>query len=105
MEFKVELSPCAERDIAVAFDYIRVDSPGNAVKWRRRLEEKLRILERMPHSFGTAPEDNDAQADVRQLIFGQYRVLYTVREQTVFILTIRHGARRFLTDEQIDSIE
>ena len=76
MEYKVELSLRAERDLEEAFDYIRGDSPSNAVNWRKRLEKKLRILERMPESFGFAPENHDAQAEIRQLLFGRYRILY-----------------------------
>lgn len=37
MEYKVELSLRAERDLEEAFDYIRGDSPSNAVNWRKRL--------------------------------------------------------------------
>jgi plasmid stabilization system protein ParE len=105
MALKIELSSRAKRDIEDAFEYIRADSPGNAVRWRRRLEEKLKRLARMPEAFGFAPENHDAQSDVRQLLFGRYRILYTLRRDHVFVLTVRHGARLFLTGEEIDSIE
>jgi plasmid stabilization system protein ParE len=105
MAYRVELSQRTQRDIEEAFAYIHADSPANAVTWRRRLEQKIDLLEKIPEAFGFAPENQAARADVRQHLFGRYRILYTVREQTVFILTIRHGARRFLTGREVDSIE
>lgn len=53
---------------------------------------------------GLAPENRDSREEVRQYLFGRYRVLYTIRERTVFILTIRHGTRRFLPGADIDAI-
>ena len=73
-EYKVELSLRAEADIEKAFDYILGDSPNNAVKWRHGLQKKLQILERMPESFGFAPENHDAKAEIRQLVYGQHRL-------------------------------
>jgi len=105
MAFKVELSRRAERDIEEAFEYIHADAPLNALRWRKRLEQKLRILERTPEAFGFAPENCDARVEVRQLLFGRYRLLYTVRSPTVFVLTVRHGARLFLSGREVDSIE
>lgn len=102
---KVDLSNRAKRDIEEAFTYIQADSPGNAVRWRRRLEEKLRLLKAMPETFGFAPENQDAECEVRQLLFGWYRILYTLRPNRVFILAIRHGARQFLSGKEINSIE
>ena len=105
MAFKVELSRRAERDIEEAFEYVHADSPLNAVRWRNRLEGRLQILERTPEAFGFAPENCDARAEVRQLLYGRYRILYTVRSLSVFVLTIRHGARLFLSGREVDSIE
>lgn len=99
------MSRRAERDIEDAFEYIHADAPVNAVRWRRGLEDRLRILERSPEAFGFAPENHDAKALVRQLLYGRYRILYTVRGQAVFVLTVRHGARQFLTAREVDSID
>ena len=94
-----------ERDIEEAFEYIRVQAPQNAVRWRQGLERRLRALQMAPGRCGFAPENEVAGAEVRQLLYGKYRILYTVREKTVFIITIRHGARLFLASEEIDTID
>ena len=67
--------------------------------WRNR------VLQRSPEAFGFAPENDATNAEVRQLLYGTYRVLYTVRGQSVFILAVRHGARLFLRGEEIDCIK
>lgn len=105
MAYEVELSRRAGRDLTEAFEYIHARAPLNAVRWRKGLQQRLRSLERQPEAFGFAPENQDAKADIRQRLYGQYRILYTIRGETVFVLTVRHGARTFLTGEEVDAIE
>lgn len=104
MEYQVELSRRAESDIEEAFLYIQERAPRNAVLWRDGLEAKLRVLERMPESFALAPENQDTTIEVRQLLYGRYRILYTVRGLTVFVLTVRHGARQFMAAEDLEAL-
>ena len=105
MAYTVEFSERALRDIDEIVAYIHTDSPVAATRWRQRLEEKSATLRQMPRVCGLAPESDVARFEVRQLLYGRYRVLFTIREQTVFILTIRHGARRFIAGDDIDAIE
>lgn len=84
--------------------HIHSDAPSNAVGWRRGLESKFDILSRTPTIFGFAPENRDSAKEIRQLIYGRYRILYTVQADVVFILSIRHGARQFLKRDEIDEI-
>jgi plasmid stabilization system protein ParE len=104
MEYRIELSQRTKWDVEAAFEYIRMRAPENAVRWRRRLEGRLRAIQRSPEAFGFAPENRDAKTDVRQAIFGRYRILYTIRERVIFVLTIRNGTRLFLGGEEIDAI-
>ena len=104
MKYRVELSRRAECDVEEAFLYIREQAPLNAVRWRHGLEAKLRVLERMPESFALAPENQHTVIEVRQLLYGRYRILYTVRGSTVFVLTLRHGARQFMTARELEAI-
>lgn len=98
MNFHAALSPTLKR----RFLYIQERAPLNAIGWRHGLEAKLRVLERMPGSFEPAPESQDATIEVRQLLYGRYRILYTVRGCTVFVLTVRHGARQFMAPEELE---
>src|SRR4051794_19801273 len=100
MAFTVEFSFRARRDVDEIAAYIAAGSPMHSARWRQRLQLKLRSLMAMPPAGGLAPEDELSGAEIRQFLYGSYRFLSTVREKKVFILTVRHGARRFLTAEE-----
>lgn len=105
MAYTVEFSVRARRDIDEIVGYIQSDSRIEATRWREQLNEKLLALRAMPDACGLAPENDYSRLEVRQLLCGQYRVLFAVRSSAVVVITIRHGARRFLSRSEIDAIE
>ena len=54
-------------------------------------------------------ENDELIEEIRQLIYGKsrnkYRILFTVREDTVFVLHVRHSSQAPLTSEEIDEEE
>ena len=73
-----------------------------AASWYDGLEQAVDALVLFRNRFPLAPEARRAQRKLRHLLYGKkphvYRVIYEVEErrQTVWVLTIRHGARRKL---------
>jgi plasmid stabilization system protein ParE len=104
MAFTVEFSFRARRDLDEIAAYIAVNSRFQSTRWRRRLRNRLRCLQTMPTACGLAPEDEVSGREIRQLLFGNYRVLFTVEQEKVFILTVRHGARRLMTNDELNQI-
>ena len=104
MEFKVEITPQAEADIEQAFQNIHDRSPGNAVAWRHQLYEKIQTLRTLPERCSLAPENEHVSSEVRQILFGWYRILFIINGDVVRIVTVRHGARRFLTPDQLEGL-
>ena len=104
MAFLIEFSSRARRDVDEIAAHIATDSPVHSARWRQRLQKKLLALRTMPTACGLAPEDEVSGREIRQLLFGRYRVLFTVHKTKVFILTVRHGARRFLTADDLDEV-
>src|SRR5260370_38266372 len=104
MECQVELPVRSRQDIEAIFDRIHADAPMNAVRWRRGLEKKLAVLERMPNVFTFALENRDAPCEVRQIFYGRYRILYTIAGVKFLVLTIRHGARLPISREELRRI-
>jgi hypothetical protein len=55
----------------------------------------------MPARCALAPENEDFPFEVRQLLYGsghhRYRILFTVEDDVVSVLHIRHGRRTPLT--------
>lgn len=99
MAFTIELSHRAFDDIDSIVDRIQADSPSDAARWRSRLFEKLETLQLFPRACSLAPENGHCDFEVRQTIFGNYRILFTVDDDRsqVSILSIRWAARRFMS--------
>ncbi len=47
----------------------------------------------MPERCAHAPENRWFKREIRQLLYDQYRILFTIRGRTVRVLHVRHGAR------------
>lgn len=95
---KVEITALADADLETIYRRIHTDSPARAAAWRRGLLEAAQALEQFPQRCPHAPESG-AELDIRHLIYGRYRVLFTITLDTVYILHIRHGARQRLQPE------
>jgi plasmid stabilization system protein ParE len=68
----------------------------------KRLLVALTKLEERPTRCRLAPEDGDIEdAEVRQFLFGRFRILFTVSGKQVLILHVRHGSRRYATQEEL----
>jgi plasmid stabilization system protein ParE len=62
---------------------------------------EAQALEQFPHRCPLAPESGP-ELEIRQLLYGRYRVLFTITSDTVYVLHIRHGARQQLKSVAID---
>lgn len=95
-EYRVNIKPTAEKDLAQRYRQIAEDSPENAMSWYLGLVEAIEKLDVMAERCPIAPENADLQLGIRHLIVGNYRVLYWINDQQVDVLHIRHSthARR-----------
>lgn len=101
MSRKVRLTNEAVGHIAIISDYIAQDSPRNAKRWRESLRERLRSLAHFSDRHEIAYGVGEVGRDVRHTFFGVYRILYTVEADTVVVLSVRHGARKPLTPDEV----
>src|SRR5438105_2714104 len=104
MNFRVIVQPRAEAELAAAYEWITERSPGGAAGWLDGLQTAIDSLEAYPRRCPSAPENDAFEEEVRQLLYGRrhgiYRVVFLIRDNTVYILTIRHGARQPLAPEE-----
>ncbi len=84
-------SRVARDDLKAIVSYIRNDSPAYAKSFALRLRHRVTQLEAFPDSGRLVPED--PKHTYRELIFGDYRIVYRHEESTATIVTIIHGAR------------
>jgi plasmid stabilization system protein ParE len=103
MKYQVVVTDQADTEAEGAYLWILERSPDGAAQWWNGLEVAILSLERMPTRCPFAPENDVFDEEIRQLLYGKrqhrYRILFTVREQTVVILHIRHGVREYLKGE------
>jgi plasmid stabilization system protein ParE len=70
--------------------YIAQDNPDAAVRWVVELFDAVERLADFPQSGRIVPEVGIRR--IREVIFGAYRVIYSVRDR-VEILTVRRGSQ------------
>jgi toxin ParE1/3/4 len=100
MAYSVEFAARAARDLEILYVKKNVAESHAAARWYNGLEEAVYALETRPNRCPVAPEARKLKRNLRHLLYGNkphvYRVIYEIEEQrqTVWVLTIRHGARR-----------
>lgn len=89
---KIEWSPRAERELTQLRDYIAQDSPFYARQFTERMVLAVERLALLPRSGRAVPEAGHQDA-IREVLFQAYRIIYRIRDETVQIVTVLHGAR------------
>ncbi len=101
MSFKVRITAQAETELNEAYEWIANESPDKAVIWFNGLVEASESLSAHPERCPRAPEGTDLDQEVRQLLYGKYRILFILRDDTVYVLHFRHGAREYLRADEV----
>ena len=96
---KIIWSPLAVERVSEIAEYISVDDQSAAIKWINRLFEKINLLKSSPQIGRIVPEIEGTE--IRELIFGNYRIIYRIEKDRLSILTIRHGKQILPVDEII----
>lgn len=94
---KVFWSPLAIDRVSEIAEYIARDNPEAAKSWVDNVFEKVASLKSYPESGCVVPEINNRA--IRELIYGNYRIVYRVEEKRISILTVRHGKQILPVDE------
>ncbi len=94
----IQWAPLALERIAEIGAYIYRENPQAAERWIRQTFERVKQLEDYPES-GKKNKEAD-RADIRELSWKNYRIIYRVERESVSILTIRH-AKQILPIEDI----
>jgi plasmid stabilization system protein ParE len=86
-------SPLAIEDLEAIRAYVGRDSPRSADLLVDRLVAAVEPLATSPLSKRVVPELSDEA--IREVIHGNYRIVYRVRRDIVEVATVFHGARLF----------
>jgi toxin ParE1/3/4 len=102
MAYLVKFAARAARDLEILYIENNAAESHAAARWYNGLEDAVSSLASFPQRCPAAPEARKAKRELRHLLYGKkphvYRAIHEVdeKQQTVWVLTIRHGARRKL---------
>jgi len=91
-------SPLSLERVAEIADYIARDNLTAAERWVDGIFKLAEPLEDLPKLGRIVPEIE--RDDFREVIKGNYRIIYRVKPEQVSILTVRHG-KQILPLEEI----
>ena len=88
--YSVSFVPQALDDIQNSYEWgVEVWGQEPAEKWLTQLHEAVfQRLTHFPRSCGAAPEAEDSDGDIRQLLFLRYRIIFEIRGSEVIVLRI-----------------
>jgi plasmid stabilization system protein ParE len=89
--YAVVFEDSAQADVHGSFDWgCRAWGRREAHRWARLLRiavlQQLRVV---PKAFPLAPESEEFSEEIRQMIVGRYRVLFTIKGRIVHVLHVR----------------
>ena len=93
---KVIWTKQALEDFQKLLEYITTDAPVAARRLGQKLIDRIEMLERHPRLGAFLPED-DTQT-YRQILQGNYRIIYRVEGDAVYLIAFYHAARLLNTD-------
>ncbi len=87
------------------FSYIALESPKVAIDIINDLEKQIMSLEKLPKRFANIPEKiNYKNYQIHHFFCKKsFRVIYTIYDDKVRILDIRHGAQNFISEDELNS--
>lgn len=94
---KIEWSELAISRVSEIADYIAADKPQAAQNWVNTIFDTVENLAKFPELGRGIPEILDIR--FREIIKGNYRIIYKFEGETVSILTVRHGRQILPMDE------
>ena len=77
--------------IGVVVSGVRKRPNDGSANCGQQISKQLSLV---PKGFPLAPEDDEFSEEIRQMIVGRYRVLFTIRKHKVHVLHIRGAYSR-----------
>ena len=101
MSYHVEFTDVADMEAENILLWIMGRTPERAQRWQDGLEKAVQSLEDFPGRCAVVSELSTPNRQVRQLLYGAYRLLFTLLDtngdgelDTTRILHVRHGAQK-----------
>ncbi|RYD81194.1 MAG: type II toxin-antitoxin system RelE/ParE family toxin [Sphingobacteriales bacterium] len=89
---KIKWTKWSFKDLRAIYNYISMDSSFYATRFIQKLISRVDQLIEQPESGRIVPEKEDTS--IRELIEGNYRIIYRFQGENVTILRIHNSARK-----------
>jgi plasmid stabilization system protein ParE len=108
MKYQVIVTHTEMDHIEEMYQWLDKKSTIAAARWYYQMMRTIDALEIAPKRWPTAPEGEAFGLPIRQRLTGKrqgtHRILFLVQRNSVFVLHVLHGARRYLDlDQLLDS--
>ncbi len=101
--YRLEITERARDDADAAYAWMFENiSPAYAETWYEGLFKQIATLAKLPARCPVARESRKFPEEIRELIYGKakhqhkYRILFTIRDDVVVILSVHHSSRKEL---------
>lgn len=94
---KIIWSPLAVDRVSEIAGYIAQDNQAAAESWIHKVFKKVEDLKAFPESGRIVPETGNKT--IRELIYGNCRIIYRLEQKRISVLTVRHGKQVLPVDE------
>jgi plasmid stabilization system protein ParE len=106
MRFVVKTTRRADRDYAACLNYIVARSKQGANSWATAFDKALERLEDNADGCPLALENDLLDEEIREVSFKTrrglpYRVLFVIRDTTVFVIHVRGPGQDFMQADEI----
>ena len=81
----------SQEDLLQVRAFISRDAPATASAFVRRLRDSVNRLKEFPESGQVVPELG--REDIRELLRGNYRIIYRIGQERIDILAVYHSAQ------------
>ena len=92
MKRTIRWSATSVTDLETIRDYVSVDSESDALSFLQGIKHEVMEIPDFPHLGRKVPEINNN--NIREIIFGNYRIIYEIQEELIKIHTILHQRRQ-----------
>ena len=94
---RLNWSPLAIKRLSEIAKYIAMDNPVTAERWVDKIFTMVEKLSEFPERGRVVPELNNKM--IREIISGNYRVIYKLENTKISVLTVRHVKQVLSIDE------
>ncbi len=108
MTFRVFVLPQARGDIDRNADWwAEHHSVEQALRWSDAIYDQIQTLTDFPESNSLSAENDDFPYEIRYKLVGlgsrpTYRAVFTIKDDTVFVLTVRRSAQDVLRPGEVE---